>query len=116
MTENTKIAKHEKQPEKIPLETMDEEEQRQFFSALTQKQLRTLTAQLTDYIKSVGSWKRLFWINMVAGISRGLGFALGTTLIIALLIKLLHNILALNIPYLTDWIAEIIHMAQAPLF
>ena len=49
-------------------------------------------------------WK-LFWVNVLAGMGRGLGFVLGATVLVALILWFLRPFF--SIPVLGKWIAKI---------
>ena len=63
-------------------------------------------AQLLEYIELVNSPKKLFWLNFLSGLAKGLGLTIGTAIILTLLFKLTQHIIALNIPYITVWVSE----------
>ena len=47
------------------------------------------------------TWK-IMWMNFVAGIARGLGFTVGTAIVLAIVYKIISHLISLNIPYLTE--------------
>ncbi|MCS1350580.1 DUF5665 domain-containing protein [Mechercharimyces sp. CAU 1602] len=49
--------------------------------------------------------KRVIWINLLAGLSRGLGLTIGTAIVISLLSILLSQLS--DLPFLTDTISEL---------
>jgi Domain of unknown function (DUF5665) len=53
---------------------------------------------------------RLFFLNVLAGIGRGLGFAIGFTILAALIIFFLRRIV--NIPIIGKFIAQILDVVQ----
>jgi len=55
---------------------------------------------------------RMLWINFLAGLARGLGMAVGFTLLGALVLYFLQKAVMLNLPLISDFIAEIIRMVQ----
>ncbi|MBO4520327.1 MAG: hypothetical protein J5787_03895 [Alphaproteobacteria bacterium] len=63
-------------------------------------------AQLLEYIELVNSPKKLFWLNFLSGLAKGLGLTIGTAIVLALLFKLAQHIISLNIPYITVWVSE----------
>lgn len=63
-------------------------------------------AQLLDYIELVNSPKKLFWLNFLSGLAKGLGLTIGTAIVLTLLFKITQHIIALNIPYITVWVSE----------
>lgn len=69
---------------------------------------------LEEYIKlSQRTWKVLF-MNLLSGIARGLGFAIGTTLLLAIVYKIVKRMIEMNIPYLTELLQEIVAIASNP--
>ncbi len=62
---------------------------------------------LFTYLKS---GRRIFFLNFLAGISRGLGFAIGMTVIFGILIFLLRKFVSL--PFLGRYIAQLLEMIE----
>jgi len=69
-------------------------------------------AQISDYVSLLENPKKLLYLNFLAGISRGLGMAIGFTLLGALAIYLLQKIVMLNLPLISDFIADIVRMVR----
>ena len=57
--------------------------------------------EMQDYFQYLSSIKQIFWTNFLAGTARGLGFVLGTVVVIALLTFIVSQVLS-EIP----WIGE----------
>ncbi len=70
---------------------------------------------LSDYLRYVNDRKRLFWSNFVGGMARGLGMAVGFTILGALLILFLQDLAQHNLPIIGDMIAEIVSVVQKQL-
>jgi len=68
--------------------------------------------QIARYIELLEKPRKLIVTNFVAGIFRGLGFALGTTLVFAIVIEMLRRIILLNIPLLSNYIVDIIRIIE----
>lgn len=68
---------------------------------------------LDEYLEYVSNRKRMIASNMLYGMVRGLGFTLGFTVLGALVIVLLKNVVLKNIPIISDFIAEVIHAIEA---
>ena len=68
---------------------------------------------LDDYLEYVSNRKRMLMTNLFYGIARGLGFAVGFTVLGALVIVLLKNVVLENIPIISDFFAEVIHAIEA---
>lgn len=63
-------------------------------------------AHLLEYIELVNSPKKLFWLNFLSGLAKGLGLTIGTAIVLTFLFKLTQHVIALNIPYITVWVSE----------
>ena len=68
--------------------------------------------RLADYIETMNKPGRIIWVNLLAGISRGVGLTVGATLVIAILFKILSAIISMNIPYLTDMLQEVVQIIK----
>lgn len=67
---------------------------------------------IQELIAVVGSKKKVFWSNFWAGIARGIGIGIGITVITAVLVLLLRKIVALNIPVIGEFIADIVDIVE----
>ncbi len=72
-------------------------------------------AKLADYVQLMNSPWRLIWLNFVAGLARGVGLAIGGSLLVGLLLYVLSQIAVLNLPLISDVIAEIVQLVQMQL-
>ncbi len=70
---------------------------------------------LAEYIELVRSPWRMAWINFIAGIARGVGTAIGFTLLAALVVYLLRQLAILNLPWIGSFIADIVEIVQEHL-
>lgn len=83
-------------------------------SELIQRLTDTLERMhLDEYLEFVSNRKRMLWRNLLYGMVRGLGFTLGFTVLGALVIVLLKNLVLENIPVIGDFLAEVIHAIEA---
>lgn len=71
--------------------------------------------EIAEYIQLLNRPRRLILINIVTGIARGVGIAIGVTLFTATIIYGLQKLGALNLPIIGDFIAEIVKIVQAQL-
>jgi len=67
---------------------------------------------LAEYVEMLHDPKRLIWTNFLAGTARGIGMAVGFTLLSALLIYFLKHLVRLNLPVISDFIADLIRMVR----
>lgn len=66
--------------------------------------------RIAEYVELTMNPLRLIYVNFLAGVARGLGMAVGFTLLSALVIYLLRQIVLLNLPLISDFIARIVRM------
>ena len=69
--------------------------------------------RLDEYLEYVSNRKRMIAGHLLYGMMRGLGFTIGFTVLGALLIVLLKNLVSENIPLIGDFLAEVIHAIEA---
>ncbi len=70
---------------------------------------------LAEYTEIVRSPKRIIILNLIAGIARGLGFAVGATILGAVVLAILFKLADLNIPGIGFFIAKIVKIVQTYL-
>lgn len=61
------------------------------------------------------SMKKLIWMNFLVGLARGLGMAIGFTLLGAAVLYVLKFIVKLNLPLIGQFIAEMVKIVQKSL-
>lgn len=66
--------------------------------------------RIADYIELLEKPWKLITTNFIAGIARGLGFAVGTTIIFALVVEGLRRIILINIPIINDYLVELFRL------
>lgn len=69
--------------------------------------------RIADYLELLEKPRKLVMTNFIAGIARGLGFAIGTTIVFAVVVEVLRRIILINIPLISDYLVDIIHMIEA---
>ena len=85
----------------------------EFLNAQLDKLLRHLESlRIADYMELLQRPGRLIFVNFIAGIARGLGIAVGATLIFAVMLELLRRLILLHIPGIGEFIAEIIQIVE----
>ena len=67
---------------------------------------------ITELIYILGNKKEILKRNLLAGISRGVGIGIGVTVITAILVIILQKIVALNIPVIGEFIADIVPIVE----
>ncbi|WP_407638197.1 DUF5665 domain-containing protein [Caldanaerobius polysaccharolyticus] len=71
--------------------------------------------KLVEYMELLQNPWRLFWLNFIGGLYRGLGMAVGFTILGAIVIYFLQRLVALNIPVIGNMIAQIVKIVQQNL-
>lgn len=71
--------------------------------------------KLAEYVELLNNPKRLLFINFISGLARGLGIAVGFTLLGALVLYILQRLVVLNLPVVSDFIATLVHLVQLQL-
>ncbi len=69
-------------------------------------------SRLNDYVALIERPGRWMWVNFVAGVTRGVGIAVGFTLLGAVAVIVLQQIVTLNLPGISDFIADILDMVE----
>ncbi|NLK00656.1 MAG: hypothetical protein GX318_05395 [Clostridia bacterium] len=79
--------------------------------AETEELLKILHSTLFgEHLEFLKDTKRLFILNFLLGLIRGLGMAIGFTILGAFVFYILRQIVVLNLPLISDFIAEIIRL------
>ena len=69
-------------------------------------------SNIKELVNILGSRKEIIWRNILAGIFRGIGIGIGVTIITAILILTLRHLVALNIPVIGNYIADIVEIVE----
>ncbi|RXZ77096.1 hypothetical protein EBB07_32980 [Paenibacillaceae bacterium] len=72
-------------------------------------------SMIADYVQLLNRPWSLMWRNMLGGIARGVGIAIGFTFFAATILYVLQLLGALNLPIIGDYIAEIVKIVQRQL-
>ncbi|MEA4926840.1 MAG: DUF5665 domain-containing protein [Syntrophomonadaceae bacterium] len=70
---------------------------------------------IAEYVDLLHNPRRLFFINFWSGLIRGFGMAIGFTLLAAVVLYVLQQIVVLNTPVIGSFIAEIVNIVQKQL-
>ncbi|MDI3540945.1 MAG: hypothetical protein PWP66_483 [Thermosediminibacterales bacterium] len=71
--------------------------------------------RIAEYVSLMEDPIKILYTNFLAGIARGIGMAVGFTLLGAIAIYILQKIVILNLPLLGDFIADIVKIVQDQL-
>ena len=71
-------------------------------------------ATIQDYMRVVGNPWKVIGMNLMAGIMRGFGLAIGATIILAVIMIVLTKILShlITLPYIGQQIAQLVEMVN----
>ncbi|HHW07512.1 MAG TPA: hypothetical protein GXX34_08325 [Clostridia bacterium] len=73
---------------------------------------RMESLRLAEYVEMLHDPKRLWKVNFLAGLARGLGAAVGFTVLGAVVLYLLQRLVLLNLPLIGDFIAELVRLVM----
>ncbi|MFD2612827.1 DUF5665 domain-containing protein [Paenibacillus gansuensis] len=71
--------------------------------------------QIADYVDLMNRPRKLIFRNLLAGVSRGVGYGVGFTFFAAAAVLFLRKLGALNLPIIGDFIADLVRIVQAQL-
>lgn len=82
-----------------------------------EKNIENLNNNLTknnilELSEIIGNWKKLIWRNFMSGIAKGVGIGIGFSIVTAIIIIILQRIITLNIPVISQYIADIVEIVQ----
>lgn len=85
--------------------------------ASLEQKIDFLNARMTQmrFAEYVAMWenpRRMFFINLISGMGRGLGYGIGFAFLTGVAIFLLQKLIAANLPYISDWLATIIQLVD----
>lgn len=69
-------------------------------------------SKFEEYVEMISDPKKIIKRNFIAGIARGFGMAIGFTLLGAVGLYILQKLVVLNLPFFSNFIAEIVKLVQ----
>ena len=81
-------------------------------SRIQQLSISLEKAKIMEYVNLMEDPKRLLILNFVAGLARGLGIAVGFSILGAVAILVLRRLVVLNLPVIGNFIAELIKLVN----
>lgn len=86
-------------------------EENQDYSKLALEKIEKLLddlgrARLYEFVSFVQRPWRMFWMNFMIGVARGLGLTIGTAIVLSISYQILQHLMELNIPFITEWVAD----------
>lgn len=90
------------------------------FKTRLEKKIDLLAAKLENlkinsYVELMQDTKKLLFRNFLAGISKGIGMAIGFTILGAIALLILEKIVALNIPIIGKFVSDIAQIVEINL-
>ncbi|REK77836.1 hypothetical protein DX130_04230 [Paenibacillus paeoniae] len=70
---------------------------------------------IAEYVDLLNRPISLIWRNLLSGVARGVGIAIGFTFFAATILYVLQILGALNLPIIGDYIADIVRIVQIQL-
>ncbi len=89
--------------------------QEQLLKKIEELSFRMEKMNIAEYVNLLQDPKKLLYLNFLAGVARGVGIAIGFTLLGALVLYFLQRLVMLNLPLIGDFIAEVINIVQSQL-
>lgn len=68
--------------------------------------------RISEYVEQFDNTKTLIWKNFVSGISKGIGIAIGFSILGALAIYLLRKVVMLNLPLIGAFVKDILDIVE----
>jgi len=68
--------------------------------------------RIADYMELMEKPRKLIFTNFIAGVFRGLGFAVGTTIVFAVVVESLRRIVLMNIPVINDYLIALVRIIE----
>lgn len=76
---------------------------------------RIQSINIAEYIELVRSPRKMLFINFISGLARGLGVAIGATVLGAIFLIILLRLAQTNIPLIAEFVAKIIKIVETYL-
>lgn len=71
--------------------------------------------KFVDYVYYLEHPRKMLWANFISGLARGFGIAIGFTILGAVAIYFLNIIVKINLPYIGQFISEIVKIVQSSM-
>ena len=65
-----------------------------------------------EYLGQLKNTKRLFFLNLLVGMVRGLGMAIGGIIVFGIIINVAVQVVDLNLPFISEWLAKFMLMVE----
>ena len=92
---------------------MDQEKNKELLTRWERIAERLDASRIAEYVELMNKPRKLIWTSFVAGIARGLGAAVGATVIFALVLEVLRRLIVVNVLGIGDFIVSILKVIEA---
>lgn len=72
-------------------------------------------SRVAEYVALMERPRTLILNSFYGGVARGVGIAIGVSMVTAVVLRVLHALGALNLPVIGDWIADIVRIVERNL-
>lgn len=88
---------------------------RQIHKQINDLALQMEQAKIADYVELLQKPRKVIMMNLIGGISRGVGIAIGVGFFASTIVYILQALGALNLPIVGDYIAEVVKYVKAQM-
>ncbi|MBQ1248640.1 MAG: hypothetical protein IIX92_01180 [Selenomonadales bacterium] len=92
---------------------MDQEKNKELLTRWERIAERLDASRIAEYVELMNKPRKLIWTSFIAGIARGLGAAVGATVIFALVLEVLRRLIVVNVLGIGDFIVSILKVIEA---
>ena len=71
--------------------------------------------QLAEYVRYANDWRRMLKMQFLGGVARGVGAAIGFSVLGAVLLMILNRLTQRNLPVIGDFLAQIAAIVKRSL-
>lgn len=88
-------------------------EKKKLRKALEKTNRKLEAIKINEYVDLMSDTKKLLWKNFLSGISKGIGSAIGFSILGAIVLLILRKVVLLNIPLLGKYLKDILEIVEA---
>lgn len=92
---------------------MNSEKEKELLTRWDRIAERLDASRISEYVELMNNPRKLIWTSFVAGIARGLGAAVGATVVFALVLEVLRRLIVVNVLGIGDFIVSILKVIEA---
>lgn len=92
---------------------MNSEKEKELLTRWDRIAERLDASRISEYVELMNNPRKLIWTSFIAGIARGLGAAVGATVVFALVLEVLRRLIVVNVLGIGDFIVSILKVIEA---